>query len=170
MKFYRKDLIQEANKPIHFEESISFDLSQFQKHHSTLRDLKDVVVSGVVNYDSHSDTATVDVSTHGTMIVACSISNEDVETPFEANHTETYSFVKVDQDDEMIEVQGEVIDLALPIFQSILFEVPLYIVKQGIKEYPKGDGWEVLSEAEYQAQDKPLDPRLAKLREFKVKE
>ena len=170
MKFYRKDLIQQANVPIHFEEEITYDLSQFQKNHSSLRELKDVTVSGVINYDQQLDTVIVTTHATGTMVVACSITNEDVDYEFEANLDEVYSFVSVSQDDDMIEVDGDVLDLAPFIFQSILFEVPLYIVKPGIKEYPKGDGWEILSEPELQAQEKPLDPRLAKLREFKVEE
>lgn len=170
MKFLRADLMAQAHVPIQFQESIAFDLSQFQKNHSSLRELKDVACEGLITYDLEHDTAIVHTTTTGTMVVACSITNEDVEYQFETSADDIYSFQPVDQDEDMIEVQGDVIDISKEVFQSILFEVPLYIVKPGIKEYPKGDGWEVLSEADYQAQEKPLDPRLAKLREFKIEE
>ena len=37
--------------------------------------------------------------------------------------------------------------------------------------YPSGDGWEILSEAEYQRRKgNEIDPRLAKLKEFKFED
>ena len=50
-------------------------------------------------------------------------------------------------------------------------EVPLKVVKEGIKEYPKGDGWEVVKEEDYTKSKKDdIDPRLAKLKEFKLED
>ena len=47
-------------------------------------------------------------------------------------------------------------------------EVPLKVVKPGNITYPKGDGWEVMKEEDYRKEEKPaMDPRLAKLKEFK---
>ena len=57
------------------------------------------------------------------------------------------------------------------VFQLILMEVPLKVVKEGIKEYPKGKDWEVVKEEDYQKEKrKEIDPRLAKLKEFKAEE
>ena len=101
--------------------------------------------------------------------MACSISNEDVLVGFEGNTSETYSFSDTEVEDIRV-VKNEVIDLSESVFQTILFEVPLRVVKEGLSEYPKGDGWEVLKESDYQNQEKPIDPRLAKLLEFKTED
>ena len=45
------------------------------------------------------------------------------------------------------------------------------LLKEGIKEYPKGNGWEVIREEDYiKSKKDEIDPRLAKLREFKIEE
>ena len=47
----------------------------------------------------------------------------------------------------------------------------MHVVKEGIAKYPSGDGWRILSEDEYQkAKRSSIDPRLAKLREFKAED
>ena len=57
------------------------------------------------------------------------------------------------------------------IFQQILIEIPLKVVKPEIKEYPKGDGWKVIREEDLKAEkEREIDPRLAKLREFKAED
>lgn len=49
-------------------------------------------------------------------------------------------------------------------------EVPHKVVKEGV-EYPKGKGWEVVTEDDFNASKKnAIDPRLAKLKEFKIEE
>ena len=169
MKFYKRDLVQQANVPIQFEEEISFDLSQFQNNLSSLRQLHNLIVEGTLHYDMDTDLAVVDYTVHGDMTVACSISNEDVLVGFEGNTSETYSFSDTEVEDIRV-VKNEVIDLSESVFQTILFEVPLRVVKEGLSEYPKGDGWEVLKESDYQNQEKPIDPRLAKLLEFKTED
>lgn len=171
MKFFKRDLLQQANTPIHFEDEMEFDLSQFQNNHTSLRELHHVIVEGQITYDVNQDLAVVDYVVHGDMVVACSITNDDVKIGFEGHSSELYSFSKVDNlEDEIRVVKNDVIDLSESIFRTILFEVPLRVVKEGLTDYPKGDGWEVLSEEEFQKREKPIDPRLAKLLEFKVKE
>lgn len=135
-----------------------------------MRDLKDVEVDGMILFDLSKDELLVSYTVTGNMIVACSITSEDVPVDFMGKTTETYRFGPVSQDEEIIEVKTDFVDISLSVFQTILFEVPLYVVKPGLKEYPKGDGWAVLTEKEYRNEEKPLDPRLAKLREFKVEE
>ena len=52
-----------------------------------------------------------------------------------------------------------------------MMEVPLKIVKEGLTQYPKGDGWEVVKEEDYiKEKSKEIDPRLAKLKEFKLED
>ena len=50
-----------------------------------------------------------------------------------------------------------------------MLEVPLQVTNASADDYPHGDGWRVITEEEYQkSQEKRIDPRLAKLKEFKV--
>lgn len=169
MKFLKRDLVQQSSVGLEFSEEIAFDLSQFQNNHSSLRSLNDVHVDGTLHYDVDNELAVADYMVSGEMVVACSITNDDVVVPFEGHNEETYSFGPSD-DPEVKVVKKDVIDLSESVFQTILFEVPLRVVKEGLTEYPKGDGWEVLSEADYQASEKLIDPRLAKLLEFKSEE
>ena len=79
---------------------------------------------------------------------------------------EAFAFTKCD--DDVHEAKGDVIELLPVIFQLILMEVPLKIVKEGAV-YPKGNGWEVMREETWQREkSSEIDPRLAKLKEFKV--
>ena len=105
------------------------------------------------------------------MVVPCSITNEDVDYPFHTEGSQVFAFHKVSKDSDIIETKGDIVELMPVIFQTIILEVPLKVVKEGLKEYPKGDGWEVIREEDYiKAKKDEIDPRLAKLREFKVEE
>lgn len=47
-------------------------------------------------------------------------------------------------------------------------DIPLKVVKPGVIDYPKGDGWEVISEETYQKEKKRnIDPRLSILKDYK---
>ena len=104
------------------------------------------------------------------MIVPCSITLEDVEYDFHTKSLEVFSFEKTD-DEDVHEVKGDVVELLPVIFQLIVMEVPMKIVKEGLTQYPKGDGWEVVKEEDYiKEKSKEIDPRLAKLKEFKLED
>lgn len=170
LKWSKNELLNSQNETIEFEESISFEPVVFSKMHH-LRDLRDIEVRGEIHYDTHSDLAACTFQVEGVMIVPCSITNDDVEYPFVCDHTQMFAFHKVNKDEDIIETKADVIELMPTIFQTIILEVPLKVTKDGIKEYPKGDGWEVIREEDYVKSKKDeIDPRLAKLREFKIEE
>ena len=135
-----------------------------------IRGLQDVTVSGNIHYDTASERVFADLDIEGVMIVPCSITLEDVEYDFHTKSLEVFSFDKT-EDEDVHEVKGDVVELLPVIFQLILMEVPLKVVKEGIKEYPKGDGWEVVKEEDYtKSKNDDIDPRLAKLKEFKLED
>lgn len=170
MKFYRRDLVGQSNESIIVNESLSFDLSDFEDNLSGLRDLKNVSIFGKILFDLSLDQLFTDLIVKGNMVVGCAITNEDVTVPFETHVDDVYSFRSVDDlEQDIIEVKTDFVDLSYGIFQSILFEVPIKVVKPGLKEYPKGNGWEVLKEEDFDQREKPIDPRLEKLKEFIVK-
>lgn len=169
MKWSRTEILQALNATITFDDSITFEPSAFSRM-SQLKGLQDVTVSGNIHYEGHSDRVYADLDISGVMIVPCSITNEDVEYDFHTKSLETFAFDK-SEDEDVHEAKGDVVELLPVIFQLILLEVPLKVVKEGITSYPKGDGWEVVKEEDYvKAEGKKLDPRLAKLKEFKIEE
>ncbi|MBV1708810.1 MAG: DUF177 domain-containing protein [Erysipelothrix sp.] len=89
-------------------------------------------------------------------------------SPLDTTAAEVFSFEKSDNEDEDVEVvKGDVIELFELVYQLILMEAPLKVVKPDLKEYPKGDGWEVIKEEDYVAAKKSeIDPRLAKLKDY----
>lgn len=169
MKWSRLQILQAENQTISFDESIDFEPAAFAKM-TQIRGLHDVTVSGNVHYDTASERVFADLDIEGVMIVPCSITLEDVEYDFHTKSLEVFSFDKVD-DEDVHEVKGDVVELLPVVFQLILMEVPLKVVKKGLKQYPKGDGWEVVKEEDYKkSEKKDIDPRLAKLKEFKVED
>ena len=169
MKWTKSELLQAENNTIEFDESIEFD-EAFLSKVNHLRNLKDVNVSGDIHYESETNLAIANIHVQGVMIVPCSISNEDVEVPFDTSSCEVYSFEKNPSNVDVHETRKDIVELYPAIFQLIVMEIPYKVVKEGVK-YPKGKGWEVVSEEEYQASKKDeIDPRLAKLKEFKIEE
>ena len=68
-------------------------------------------------------------------------------------------------------VTNETVSLLPAVVNLILLEVPLAITEKGSEEMPSGNGWRVISEAEYEKGRKDrIDPRLAKLKQFKSKD
>lgn len=169
MKWSRIELLKAKDATIEFDETIQFEPEVFSKMHQ-IRGLQDVTVSGNVHYDISSEKVFADLDIEGVMIVPCSITLEDVEYEFHTKSLEVFSFEKTD-DEDVHEVKGDVVELLPVIFQLILMEVPLKVVKEGITQYPKGDGWEVVKEEDYTKSKKDdIDPRLAKLKEFKLED
>ena len=169
MKWSRAELLQADKQTIDCTDTIAFDPAAFAKMHQ-IRGLQDVTVSGNIHYDTASERVFADLDIEGVMIVPCSITLEDVEYDFHTKSLEVFSFDKT-EDEDVHEVKGDVVELLPVIFQLILMEVPLKVVKEGIKEYPKGDGWEVVKEEDYTKSKKDdIDPRLAKLKEFKLED
>lgn len=69
----------------------------------------------------------------------------------------------------MHEAKGDIVELYPVLFQLIMMEIPYKVVKEGLTDYPKGKGWEVVREEDLIAsKEKAIDPRLAKLRDFKI--
>lgn len=165
MKWSKLELMSAPDQTISFFDEIAFEPSAFSKMNQ-IRGLRNVAVSGELQYDEEADRAYAQLHVSGVMILACSITNEDVEYDFQTTSDEAFAFTKCD--DDVHEAKGDVIELLPVIFQLILMEVPLKIVKEGAV-YPKGNGWEVMREETWQREkSSEIDPRLAKLKEFKV--
>lgn len=168
MKWSRTDLIHMADAPMRFSEKLKFDASAFEGF-DRINGLKDVTVNGTGYFENLNQRFHVDLRIEGIMIVPCAVSLEDVDVPFEVESEEVFSFDPCD-DEDVHEVKKEILDLNPLVFQLILSQVPLKVVKEGIV-YPKGNGWEVIREEDYlRSRSQKTDPRLAKLKEFKIED
>ncbi|MFV0380282.1 MAG: YceD family protein [Anaerorhabdus sp.] len=167
MKWTKTELLNLENNQLEFEETINFDVNAFDNIPSLNRVLE-ANVSGV-GYFLNDDQFKFEIELDGIMECNCSITNELVEVPFETNSHEIFSFVNT-EDIEVHVVKNGIVELLPIIYQLIALEVPLRVVKEGAIEYPKGDGWRILSEDEYQkSKEMKIDKRLAKLKEYKPK-
>ncbi len=162
LDFLKRDLIYQNN--VEFDEEVEF-VSDIFKDNKLLNALKDIRVVGKGYYQNDLVLFTVSGKITGIMVVPCAISLVDVDYPFSADLAATYTFYK--GDDSVIEVKGDKIDLLPEVFQSIIYEVPLKVVANDAK-YLKGKNWEVISESD--TQNKVIDPRLAKLKDYKFED
>ena len=168
LKWSRSYLANIGNRAFSFREDLSFDKEAF-KANDRLRDLKDVVVSGECRYDAELERLYVDLMIDGIMVLPCSITFEDVTREFHITDSETFAFNK-DIDEDVYEVKGEMVELLPLVYQLIMMDIPWTIHKEGLKEYPKGEGWEVIKEKDLDQQKDKIDPRLAKILEYQPKD
>lgn len=166
MRYAKAELLRAENHTIAVDERICFEPKAFERM-DHIRSVPDVHVSGTIHCDDVSDRVYADLSITGVMIVPCSITLEDVEYAFHTETSETFSFSKTEETD-VHEAKGDVVELLPIVFQQILMEVPLKVIKEDVGAYPEGNGWKVIREEDLAKEKKAqIDPRLAKLREFK---
>lgn len=164
MKWNLNWILKQNNHTFDFEEDLKFQKDAFL-HFNNLLDLKDVKVKGTGRYFLKENRLYVDMSIKGIMIVPCAITLEEVEYPFDTSSTEVFCFDKPSPDEDVHEVKKNIVDITPVIFQNIMVEVPLRVVKKGATMKTEGKGWKVISNEE-ESMEPTIDPRLAKLKEY----
>jgi uncharacterized protein len=169
VKWTKTEILRSADKALVMDEDITFLPSTFEGN-NRLRRLEKVHVSAEGRWDANQNVVRVHLDIRGDMVVPCAITDEDVLIGFKTDDDVVFSFEKTD-DEYAILVKGDTIELMPIIYPLIMIEVPLKVVKPGLEVYPKGEGWEVLTEEAYQRERKSQsDPRLAILRDYKPKD
>ncbi len=169
MKWSKTEILRSADKALVLDEEIAFSPATFDGN-DRLRKLEKVHVTASGLWDGNQNVLRVHLEVSGVMVVPCAITDEDVLVEFKTEDDPVFSFGKTD-DEEAIEVKGDTVELMPVVYPLIMMEIPLKVVKPGLKDYPKGDGWEVLTEEEYlREKQSQIDPRLAKLRDYKPKD
>ena len=162
---YLKDFQIAENGVISIDEWISVEDNDFLRH-TQVKSIPEVHITGTLQFDQ-SSLVFSDLELDGVMIVPDSITLEDLEVIFDTTSQVTYSFDPVTQDDdEIIVVKKDTIDLNPEILQAVIYEAPMHITRLPRDQYPKGDGWQVLSDQD--PKEEKIDPRWAKLNEFKM--
>ena len=170
LKWNLQWIIKQKDGCFHFDETLNFPPEMFHNL-SQINGLKAIRVEGDGRLDMRNHQLYVDFQIHGLMILPCAISLEDVDYPFEIESSAIFAFYKPQENEEVIEVKRNTVDLTPVVFQEIMMEVPMRVVKEGASLKTEGNGWKVLSEEDEREDEDYIDPRLAKLKDyFKDKE
>ncbi len=126
--------LNNGNK-VELDEDINFPESYFNEE---VRGLKDAHVNGVV-YINDFDEVEVSLEVNGTFILPCAVSLEDVDYEFS---------VEIDENagnyEKFLSKEQNSLDISDIIWENIISEVPLRVVKEGAKPIvTSGDGWEL---------------------------
>ncbi|MDB7946612.1 YceD family protein [Faecalitalea cylindroides] len=165
MKFTKKDFLNAKNGIIEIDEWIAVEENDLL-HHTQVKSIPEVHVTGTLQFD-HRSLVFSDLNLDGVMIVLDSITMEDLEVAFDTKSQETYSFDPIKENDEdIIVVKKDTVDINPEIFQAIIYEAPMSITRLPRDQYPKGDGWQLLSDQD--KEEPKIDPRWEKLNDFKL--
>jgi len=156
--------MKQKNGEFTFSEDLVFPHETLRNIHSLLG-LEDVHIEGTGKLDTSNERLYVQLKISGTMILSCAVSLEEVPYPFVTESTEVFSFVKVSPDEDYHEVKRNTVDITPIVFQNIVMEVPTRVVKEGATMKTEGKGWKVISGHD-EDEEIPIDPRLAKLKDF----
>lgn len=169
MKFLRGDL-EQNNSPTVFIQGELDVLEDITVPSERYTDLRDIYVEGTGYYNSDTTEFIVGLDLKGTVTVPCAISLKPVDVDVHTKLSEVFVFEMsedIEDDETVVLIDGDELDLYPYIWSAIVVAIPLKVVDPDLTEYPKGEGWEVLTETDYQKQkSEEIDPRLAKLKEF----
>ena len=165
VKFTKKDFLNAKNGIIEIDEWIAVEENDLL-HHTQVKSIPEGHVTGTLQFD-HRSLVFSDLDLDGVMIVLDSITMEDLEVAFDTKSQETYSFDPIKENDEdIIVVKKDTVDINPEIFQAIIYEAPMSITRLPRDQYPKGDGWQLLSDQD--KEEPKIDPRWEKLNDFKL--
>ena len=164
VKWTKHELFTLKEQELDFESEISFPEIPA---HMGIRHVENIHVKGTLFYELDNDHILAQLIITGTMIVPCAITLEDVDYAFSTSADLVYGFNEED-DPDVFMIPKEGLDLSEGVLNAIWLEKPITLVKPGLKSYPKGDGWEVLSEEDYQkSKSSETDPRLEIFKDYK---
>ncbi len=168
MRISNRDLKTLNDEKVYQEniEKISFD------DYPYLRSLEDIEAEIIIDRDM-IDRLIAHVRVFGKMICPDAMTLQDVMVPFEIEDDSILYFDDIDaerideEENAYCVIDGlDTIDFLL---SFILPEVPIKVVSEEKKEYPKGDGWKVMTEAEFEESRKAKrDSRWDILRDLEI--
>lgn len=165
MKWNLQWIVKQQDGRFSFDEYLDFPSEMFHNT-SQLNGLKDIHVEGNARLDSKNRQLYVDFSVEGEMILPCAISLEDVDYPFHIDSSAIFAFYKPNEDEDLIEAKKNLVDLTPVVFQEIMLDIPMRVVKEGVTLQGEGKGWQVMGEDDLGEDEDYIDPRLAKLKDY----
>ncbi|MGM9835052.1 MAG: YceD family protein [Bacilli bacterium] len=141
---------------------ISFE-SDYIKN-TPIKKLDNVVVKGRIFYDVTSEVI-MDVNIKGEMVLLDAVDLEPINYPFDININEAVS-ESGEEFSESFEKTSNTLDIKSFLWQNIVLEVPIRVVRDENKDISiEGNGWELIDE-----NTKKVDPRLSPLAALLEKE
>lgn len=123
---------------INVDEDIILDKELYQN--TDVRDIKNLHIKGSISI-SLSDEIETDLEVSGIFILPCAITLEDVEYQFTTKIEEILG-----KFNDFYDKFKNNLDICPIIWENIVSEVPMRVVKEGINmENLNGDGWELVS-------------------------
>ena len=136
------------NKDYVLEDYVDFSDASFDPTHIRGISNTHVKVTGT-DYD---DYLILNIKINSDVIGVCSYSLEDIPLKVKIDTSLTFSFL--DEDEDVIHIDNPIFELDPYILGLIVSEVPLTLVKKGAKLPSSGEGYRVLSEDQYEEEQK----------------
>ena len=164
MKFHRYDL---EENPFVIDTVLEVS-EKDRKPNTRYSAISDIEVSGTGFYEEETEELIIGLDIFCQVEVPCAITLKPIELDLEIQYSETFSFL---EGEETVYIEEDEIDLTPYIWSAVIAEIPIKVVDPELKEYPSGDGWQVLTEEDFEkTEEDKIDPRLEKLKEFKFDE
>ena len=122
-----------------------------------IRKLSEINVKGSIVKLSDED-YNININILGTMTLGCAVSLEDVDYKF--NIFIDQDFNELEENEEYLKINGNILDIMPIIWENIILEIPIRIVKKDKKIDITGEGWELVEEEKIL---NDMDPRLEEL-------
>ena len=164
MKWAIAQLIKRGTEVFEIDELVDFN--NVLKPSDEIRKLSKVKVTGTGQLQGKKVVFKLQIE--GIMTLPCALTLDDVEYAYHVDTTEVFVFDNEsyqEGDDEHL-VTGTTVELAPAIWQNIILQKPLRVVKEGAYEELKKQGIEFESEEDFQesaTETQKVDPRLAVL-------
>lgn len=169
MKYTHDWLNKNALVPYKINEKIIFD-EELIKSTKRLLGLSEVEVSGTINYLAEVEQTLVKIKINCIMDLECARTLALVHHPFEVEDEIIFTFNKDFENDDVEYVKGNTIDLAPYIWEIIFSNIPMRVVAENSDIITSGDGWEIISEDDFddykEEMKKKIDPRLESLKKY----
>ncbi|MCF6160598.1 MAG: YceD family protein [Furfurilactobacillus sp.] len=173
MKWSLKELEKYRNEPLWIDETLDVKVKMLDRFADQVIDIDPVKVVGTVMVDR--DDVLLDVKVSGKVIVPSSRSLAPVDFPFDFDMNEIYiteesHFDRYEENETVLLLETQTVDLDEGVIDNIIAQIPMQILTESERngqDMPTGNGWEVISEDDYtaeQEENQPIDPRLAKLK------
>ncbi|GKT02528.1 YceD family protein [Furfurilactobacillus sp. WILCCON 0119] len=173
MKWSLKELDKYRNEPLQIDETLDVKVDMMDRFDDRVIDIDPVKVVGSITVDR--DDVLLDVHVSGQMVVPSSRSLEPAAFPFDFDMNEIYitedsHFDRYEENETVLLLETQTIDLNEGVIDNIIAQIPMQILtdaERNGEDLPTGNGWSVISEDDYKAdqeENQPIDPRLAKLK------
>ena len=130
----------DLNNKDYIEIDNDLDIPKEYLENTQVRDIKNTHVTGTIRVDSVDDLL-LDIEVTGTFILGCAVTLEDVPYNFSTKIEEN-----VGQIDNFFNNRKNYLDILPIIWENIVLEVPIRVVKEGVKDINlHGNGWELVS-------------------------